>query len=48
MIKYAMDYWRKKIILSAAEFDCKMPVFFLLQLQKAFRHDCFSSMYAFS
>lgn len=29
-----MDYWRKKIILPAAEFDCKMLVFFLLQLQR--------------
>lgn len=28
MIKYAMDYWRKKIILSAAEFDYNIPGFF--------------------
>lgn len=39
-IKYAMDFWRK-IILPAADLACKMPVLFLLQLEKASRHDCF-------
>lgn len=32
-----MDYWRKKSILPVADLACKIPVLFLLQLEKTSR-----------